>query len=71
MLEILLIQGELGQLFKEQEFVFIAMIIFYLISDTWLLYLIQCHIIILGMILDGKMQWMKSLTLSRKMQPGS
>ena len=71
MLEILLIQGELGHIFKEQVLLFIAMIICCLRSATWLLDVITIHIIMLEMIFDGKLQWMKSSTLSEKMQPGS
>ena len=71
MLEILLIQGELGHIFKERVFIFLEMIPFCLIIDTWLLYMILIHIIMLGMIVNGKLQWMKSSTLSEKMQPGS
>ena len=63
MLEILLLQGEPSKIFKEQAFLFIVMIHCFLIPTILLLGMIPTPTTILGMIRDGKLQWMKSLTL--------
>ena len=68
MLEILLIWGELGHIFKENVLLFLVMIPYYMILSIWWLGMILIPTTMLRIIRDGKVQWMKSSTLSVKMQ---